>query len=278
MTTSAPTVTTPGTARPAAHRHPGRSRAILLVPAGLGVALVVLPLLGLLLRTDWGSFASNLSAPVVWPAIRLSLLTTLVTVALCFILGTPLAWLLSRADGRAATWLRAVLTVPVVLPPVVGGVALLMAYGRRGVVGAPLFEAFGLRLPFTPTAVVLAQVFVSLPFFVLAVEGAMRAVDARYDAVAATLGATPLRIFVRVALPLAAPGIASGAALAWARALGEFGATITFAGNFAGSTQTAPLAVYVALQNDPQAALALSIAMLAVSLLVLGMLRGRWIR
>ncbi|WP_299445878.1 ABC transporter permease [uncultured Phycicoccus sp.] len=274
MTAPAPTVATPGAAR----RHPGRSRAVLLVPAGLGVALVVLPLLGLLLRTDWGSFASNLSAPVVWPAIRLSLVTTLVTVALCFVLGTPLAWLLSRADGRAATWLRAVLTVPVVLPPVVGGVALLMAYGRRGVVGAPLFEAFGLRLPFTPTAVVLAQVFVSLPFFVLAVEGAMRAVDARYDAVAATLGATPLRIFVRVALPLAAPGIASGAALAWARALGEFGATITFAGNFAGSTQTAPLAVYVALQNDPQAALALSIAMLAVSLLVLGMLRGRWIR
>jgi molybdate transport system permease protein len=235
-------------------------------------------MLGLLARTDWSAFLENLSAPVVWPAIRLSVVTTLVTVVLCFLIGTPLAWLLSRADGRAATWLRAVMTVPVVLPPVVGGVALLMAFGRRGVVGGPLYEVAGVSLPFTPTAVVLAQVFVSMPFFVLAVEGAMRAVDSRYDAVAATLGASPLRIFLRVALPLAAPGIASGAALAWARALGEFGATITFAGNFAGSTQTAPLAVYVALQNDPQAALALSIAMLAVSLLVLGLLRGRWLR
>ncbi len=258
--------------------RPALSRAALVVPAAVGVALVALPLLGLLLRTDWTAFSRNISAPVVWPAIRLSVITTLVTVALCFVLGTPLSWLLSRADGRLATWLRAVMTVPVVLPPVVGGVALLMAYGRRGVVGAPLLEAFGVRLPFTPTAVVLAQLFVSLPFYVLAVEGAMRAVDHRYDAVAASLGASPLRVFTRVALPLAAPGIASGAALAWARALGEFGATITFAGNFAGRTQTAPLAVYVALQNDPQAAIALSIAMLGVSLAVLGLLRGRWIR
>lgn len=247
------------------------------MPAVLAVLLVALPLLAMLLRTDWAGFGAAVSAPVVWPAIRLSLVTTLLTVAVCFVLGTPLAWLLSRADGRGASWLRAVMTVPVVLPPVVGGVALLMAYGRRGIVGVPLFELFGLRLPFTPTAVVLAQVFVSLPFFVLAVEGAMRAVDERYDAVAATLGASPLRIFTRVALPLAAPGIASGAALAWARALGEFGATITFAGNFSGRTQTAPLAVYVALQDDPQAALALSIVMLAVSLAVLGLLRGRWL-
>ena len=161
--------------------RPALSRSVLVVPAAVGVALVALPLLGLLLRTDWPNLLENLSAPVVWPAIRLSLVTTLVTVALCFVLGTPLAWLLSRADGAAATWLRAVMTVPVVLPPVVGGVALLMAYGRRGVVGGPLFEAFGLRLPFTPSAVVLAQVFVSLPFFVLAVEGAMRALDHRYD-------------------------------------------------------------------------------------------------
>lgn len=259
-------------------RRPTWSRTALLVPATAGVVLVVLPLLGLLLRTDWPSLGAHLSAPVVWPAIRLSVLTTLATVLVCLALGTPLAWLLSRAQGRAAGWLRAVMTVPVVLPPVVGGVALLMAYGRRGLVGIPLFEVFGLRLPFTPTAVVLAQVFVSLPFFVLAVEGAMRAVDDRYDAVAATLGAGPLRIFTRVALPLSMPGIVSGAALAWARALGEFGATITFAGNFAGRTQTAPLAVYVALQDDPQAAIALSIAMLAVSLLVLGLLRGRWLR
>lgn len=253
-----------------------RGRLPLLVPAALGVALVALPLLGLLLGTEWTELLRHLSSPLVWPAIRLSLVTTLITLALAVALGTPLAWLLSRAEGRRASWLRALITVPVVLPPVVGGVALLLAYGREGLVGAPVFEAFGLRLPFTPTAVVLAQLFVSLPFYVLAVEGAMRSVDGRYDAIAATLGASPTRVFTRVALPLAAPGIAAGAALAWARALGEFGATITFAGNLTGRTQTAPLAVYVALQDDPQAAIALSIAMLVVSIAILGLLRGRW--
>ncbi|MCA1781680.1 MAG: ABC transporter permease [Intrasporangiaceae bacterium] len=254
-----------------------RGRVPLLIPAGLGVALVALPLLGLLVGTDWSQLSRHLSAPVVWPAIRLSLVTTLVTLTLAIVLGTPLAWLLSRSEGRRASWLRALLTVPVVLPPVVGGVALLLAYGRNGLVGAPVFEAFGLRVPFTPTAVVLAQLFVSLPFYVLAVEGAMRSVDSRYDAIASTLGASPTRVFTRVALPLAAPGIAAGAALAWARALGEFGATITFAGNLSGRTQTAPLAVYVALQDDPQAAIALSIAMLVVSIAILGVLRGRWL-
>ena len=253
-----------------------RGRVPLFVPAALGVALVAVPLLGLLLGTDWAGLTRQLSTPLVWPAIRLSIVTTLITLALAVVLGTPLAWLLSRAEGRSASWLRALITVPVVLPPVVGGVALLLAYGRTGLVGAPVFEAFGVRVPFTPVAVVLAQLFVSLPFYVLAVEGAMRSVDARYDAVAATLGASPTRVFTRVALPLAAPGIAAGAALAWARALGEFGATITFAGNLSGRTQTAPLAVYVALQDDPQAAIALSIAMLVVSIAVLGLLRGRW--
>jgi molybdate transport system permease protein len=241
------------------------------------VALVVVPLLGLLAGTEWAQLPARLTDPVVRPALWLSLVTTLVTVAVCLLLGTPLAWLLSRADGRGATWLRAVLTVPVVLPPVVGGVALLLAYGRNGLVGSTL-EAFGVRIPFTPVAVVLAQVFVSLPFFVLAAEGAMRGIDRRVLDVAATLGASPARVLLRVALPLAAPGIASGAALAWARALGEFGATITFAGNFAGRTQTAPLAVYVALQEDPQTAVALSLALLTVSVLVLGLLRGRWMR
>lgn len=254
-----------------------RGRIPLLVPAALGVAFVAVPLLGLLIGTDWGELTRHLSAPLVWPAIRLSLVTTLITLALAVTMGTPLAWLLSRSEGRSASWLRALMTVPVVLPPVVGGVALLLAYGRTGLVGAPVFEAFGLRMPFTPVAVVLAQLFVSLPFYVLAVEGAMRSVDSRYDAVAATLGASPTRVFTRVALPLAAPGIAAGAALAWARALGEFGATITFAGNLTGRTQTAPLAVYVALQDDPQAAIALSIAMLVVSVAVLGLLRGRWV-
>lgn len=251
---------------------------LVLVPALLGAALVVLPLVGLLVRADWLNFPRYLTDPIVWPAIRLSLITTVATLVLCLLLGTPLAWLLSRAEGRWAGWLRALVTVPVVLPPVVGGVALLLAYGRFGLVGAPLDAATGLRLPFTPYAVVLAQLFVSLPFFVLAVEGSMRGLDARLLSVAGTLGAAPTRVFVRVALPLAAPGIAAGAALAWARALGEFGATITFAGNFAGTTQTAPLAIYVALQGSPDAAVALSLAMLLISVAVLGLLRGRWMR
>ena len=263
--------------RPSAWR-PRASRALLVVPAAVAVALVVAPLLGLLAGTEWAQLPARLTDPVVRPALWLSLVTTVATVLVCLVLGTPLAWLLSRADGRTATWLRAVLTVPVVLPPVVGGVALLLVYGRNGLVGGTLLEVFGVRIPFTPVAVVLAQVFVSLPFFVLAAEGSMRGIDRRVLDVAATLGASPARVLLRVALPLAAPGIASGAALAWARALGEFGATITFAGNFPGRTQTAPLAVYVALQEDPQTAVALSLALLAVSVLVLGLLRGRWMR
>ena len=254
------------------------SRAALVVPAAVAALLVVVPLAGLLAGTEWRGLLGRLADPAVRPAIRLSIVTTSATVAVCWALGTPLAWLLSRADGRGATWLRAVLTVPVVLPPVVGGVALLLAYGRRGLVGEPLLEAFGLRIPFTPVAVVLAQVFVSLPFYVLAVEGAMRGIDRRLLDVSATLGARPVRVLTHVALPLAAPGIASGTALAWARALGEFGATITFAGNFAGETQTTALLVYVALQDDPQTAVALSLLMLAVAVAVLGALRGRWLR
>ena len=254
------------------------TRLGLLVPAGLAVALVALPLLALLLRADWAHVLDHLADPSVLPAIRLSLLTTTTTVVLAVLLGTPLAWLLARAHGRAASWFRAILTVPLVLPPVVGGVALLMAWGRRGVVGAPLHEAFGIRVPFTPVAVVLAELFVAMPFYVIAVEGAMRSINPRFEQVAATLGASPWRSFSRVALPLAVPGMAAGAALAWARALGEFGATITFAGNFAGRTQTAPLAVYVALEQDPQAAVSLSLAMLVVSVVVLALLRGRWVR
>jgi len=273
-----PTSTDAERHRPPNPWRPRASRALLVVPATLAVALVVVPLLGLLAGTEWAELPARLTDPLVRPALWLSFVTTLTTVAVCLLLGTPLAWLLSRADGRAATWLRAVLTVPVVLPPVVGGVALLLAYGRNGLVGGSVLEVLGIRIPFTPAAVVLAQVFVSLPFFVLAAEGSMRGIDRRVLDVAATLGASPARVLLRVALPLAAPGIASGAALAWARALGEFGATITFAGNFAGRTQTAPLAVYVALQEDPQTAVALSLALLTVSVLVLGLLRGRWMR
>jgi molybdate transport system permease protein len=253
-------------------------RLPLVALATLGVALVGLPLVALLLRVDWPGLPARLASPMVWPAVRLSLVTTAVTTLLAVVLGTPLAWLLSRSRSRWAGWVRAVVTVPLVLPPVVGGVALLMAYGRNGIVGMPVAHLFGISVPFTPVAVVAAQTFVSMPFYVVAVEGAMRSLDGRYDQVAATLGAGPLRVFTRVAVPLAWPGIAAGAALAWARALGEFGATITFAGNFTGTTQTAPLAVYVALDSDPEVALALSVVMLVVCVAVLGLLRGRWLR
>ncbi|HSO63765.1 MAG TPA: ABC transporter permease [Ornithinibacter sp.] len=283
MTTS--TGTTPPPPAPVRPATPGLgvarvrlSRTALVVPALLAALLVVVPLLGLLAGTEWRGLPARLADPAVWPAVRLSVVTTSTTVVVCWVTGTPLAWLLSRADGRGASWLRALITVPIVLPPVVGGVALLLAYGRRGLVGEPLLEVFGLRIPFTPLAVVLAQVFVSLPFYVLAVEGAMRGIDRRLLDVSATLGARPVRVLTRVALPLAAPGIVSGTALAWARALGEFGATITFAGNFAGETQTTSLLVYVALQDDPQTAVALSLTMLAVAVAVLGLLRGRWLR
>ena len=255
-----------------------RGRAVLAVPAALALGLIVVPILALLARIDWSQWPRHLSAPGVGAALRLSALTTTITVVVAVVLGTPLAWLLARSRHPATRWVRAVVTVPLVLPPVVGGVALLMAYGRRGVVGGVLFEAFGWQVPFTTVAVVLAEIFVAMPFYVVAVEGALRGVDERFDQVAATLGASPWRTLLRVALPMAWPGVAAGAALAWARALGEFGATITFAGNFSGTTQTAPLAVYTALESDPQAALALSVVMLGVCIVVLGALRGRWAR
>jgi molybdate transport system permease protein len=172
---------------------------------------------------------------------------------------------------------RAVVTVPLVLPPVVGGVALLLVFGRRGIVGAWLDSAFGLTLPFTTTGVVLAEAFVAMPFLVIAVEGALRGADARYEEAAATLGAGRWTTFVHVTLPLVAPGIAAGAVLCWARALGEFGATITFAGNFPGRTQTMPLAVYLALETDLQAAIVLSLILLTVSVTILAALRDKWI-
>jgi molybdate transport system permease protein len=253
-------------------------------PLGLGVlallalALIVVPMVALLGRTDWARLPEHLADPSVVPALRLSALTTLSTTAIALLLGTPLAWFLARSSHPAVPWLRALVTVPLVLPPVVGGVALLMAWGRRGIVGEPLATLAGVTIPFTPVAVVLAETFVAMPFYVVAVEGTLRAIDHRFDDVAATLGATATRTFRTVSVPMAAPGIAAGAALAWARALGEFGATITFAGNFPGRTQTAPLAVYTALERDPDTAVALSVVMLLVSVAVLGTLRGRWLR
>lgn len=245
--------------------------------AGVAIAVLLLPLVGLLVRAPWSTLADQLTAPGILDALRLSLVTATLSSLICVLLGVPLAWLLARVAFRGRSLLRALVTVPLVLPPVVGGVALLTVFARNGLVGSWLFDATGVTIPFTPTAVMLAQTFVALPFLVLSVEGALRSTDASFDEAAVTLGATRWATFVRVTLPLAAPGIISGAILAWARALGEFGATITFAGNVPGVTQTLPLSVYRALQTDPDAALALSLLLLTVSIAVLAALRERWL-
>lgn len=256
----------------------GRPPVVLLVPATIGLGFLVLPLLGLLLRAPWADSLTLLRGSGVGRALALSMITSTAATGCSLLVGVPLAWLLARPGGRYRSLLRAVITVPLVLPPVVGGVALFALLGRSGILGRPLYELTGFALPFTPYAVVLAQTFVALPYLVLAVEGALRAADRRYEDAAQTLGATPFGVFWRVTLPLIGPGIASGAVLAWARALGEFGATITFAGNFPGSTQTMPLAIYLALQTDTDTALLLSVLLLAVSVAVLALLRDRWIR
>jgi molybdate transport system permease protein len=258
-------------------RETTRVPAPLLVPAALGVAFLVLPLAGLLVRTPWSRLATELAAPGVGEALRLSLVSATLATGLSLLLGVPLAWVLARSRARGVTVLRALVTVPLVLPPVVGGVALFLVLGRQGIIGSWLDDAFGVTIPFTTTAVVIAETFVAMPFLVISVEGALRAADSRFEDVAATLGAGRWTTFRRVTLPLVAPGVAAGAVLCWARALGEFGATITFAGNFPGTTQTMPLAVYLALQRDPEAAIVLSVVLLAVSLATLLLLRNRWL-
>nr|WP_307071876.1 molybdate ABC transporter permease subunit [Streptomyces sp. B3I8] len=249
----------------------------LLLPALVGVCFLLLPLLALLIRAPWRDLPDQLTSAQVWQALRLSLLSATAATAVSLVLGVPLAWLLARTEFPGRGLLRALVTLPLVLPPVVGGVALLLALGRNGVAGRWLDEWFGITLPFTTTGVVLAEAFVAMPFLVISVEGTLRAADPRYEEAAATLGASRFTAFRRVTLPLIAPGVLAGAVLAWARALGEFGATITFAGNFPGRTQTMPLAVYLALQNDPAAAIALSLVLLAVSIAVLAGLRDRWL-
>jgi molybdate transport system permease protein len=253
----------------------GRPPLGLLIPAGGAVALVLLPLVGLLQRTPWTQMGTLLLAPDVGTALRLSLECSVAAVALSLLLGVPLAWMLARMRFPGQPLVRALVTLPMVLPPVVGGVALLLAFGRRGFVGEALERLTGVTLPFTTAGAVLAEAFVAMPFLVVAVEAGLRQVDRRYEEAAATLGAGPWTRFWRVTLPLVAPSLGAGAALCWARALGEFGATITFAGNFPGKTQTMPLAVYIALETNPDAAVALSLILLVVSLVVLVGLRHR---
>jgi molybdate transport system permease protein len=249
----------------------------LAVPALLGMAFLVLPLAGLLVRAPWSTLPHRLTQPGVLAALRLSVLSASLATAVSLVLGVPLAWLLARTAFPGRRLVRALVTVPLVLPPVVGGVALLLVLGRRGLLGGWLDATFGITLPFTTTGVVIAEAFVAMPFLVISVEGALRGADARYEEAAATLGASRWTAFRRVTLPMAAPAVAAGAVLCWARALGEFGATITFAGNFPGRTQTMPLAVYLALEQDLDAAIVLSLVLLLVSVTVLAGLRDRWI-
>jgi molybdate transport system permease protein len=268
--------TRPATTRPAA-RMQGRAPLALSAPAVVALALLVVPVVAVVLRAPWSSLARDLTSTEASTALRLSLETTAISTALCLLLGVPLAWMLARASFPGRSLVRALVTLPLVMPPVVGGVALLLAFGRNGVLGRGLDAVFGIRLPFTTPAVVLAQTFVALPFLVISVEGAFRASDERYDDAAATLGADRWHTFRRVTLPLALPGIVAGAVLSWARALGEFGATITFAGDFPGTTRTMPIEIWRALQHDPDAAVALSLVLIAVCVVVLALLRERWI-
>ena len=250
----------------------------LAVPAALAVLFLLVPLGAMLLRTPWTSLARILYEGTVLEALRLSLLCATAATAVSFVVGVPLAWVLARARFRGLSLLRALVTLPLVLPPVVGGVALLLAFGRLGVVGRYLDLWFGFTLPFTTLGVIVAEAFVAMPFLVVTVEGAFRSLDRGYEEAAATLGASRFTTFRRVTLALVGPSLVAGSVLCWARALGEFGATITFAGNFPGRTQTMPLAVYLAMESDPDAAIALSLVLLLVSVAVLALLRDRWLR
>lgn len=251
---------------------------MLVLPAVCALAFLVIPLVAMVVRAPWATLTDRLFSAEVGHALRLSLICATSATAICLVLGIPLAWLLARSGIPGRGVLRALVTVPLVLPPVVGGVALLLAFGRRGLLGQYLYDWFGVSLPFTTAGVVVAEAFVAMPFLVISVEGALRGADTRYEEAAATLGATPWYTFRRVTLPAVLPGVVAGGVLCWARALGEFGATITFAGNFPDRTTTMPLAVYLALETDPEAAIVLSLVLLAVSVVVLVSLRERWIR
>ena len=254
-------------------RRPPVAVAVL---AAVAVAFFVVPLVGLLQRAPWSELAGDLTDPVVRDALRLSIVCSVGATALAFVLGLPLAWVLARTDLPGRRLVRALVLLPMVLPPVVGGVALLLAFGRRGLVGQYLDDWFGITLPFTTWGAILAEAFVAMPFFVIVVEAGLRSLDTRYEEAAATLGARRFTTFRRVVLPLIAPSVIAGAALTWARALGEFGATILFAGNLQGKTQTMPLAIFVELQTNLGGAIALSLVLLAVSIVVLVSLRDRW--
>ncbi|MFK0234453.1 ABC transporter permease [Streptomyces vinaceus] len=261
-------------------RHLPRTRTrppvTLALPALLAVAFLLLPLIGILSRTAWGEVGAHLTSPGVVQALRLSLLVSLWALGLSLLLGVPLAWLLARVPFKGKAFVRSLVLLPMVLPPTVGGVALLLGFGRRGLLGPWLEGTVGITLPFHTSGAVVAATFVAMPFLVISLEGALGGLKQSYEETAASLGASPVRVFFTVTLPMVAPGLIAGAALTWARALGEFGATITFAGNLPGTTQTLPLQVYLLLQDEPEAATSVSLLLLVIAMAVLIALRGRW--
>lgn len=254
------------------HQYSGLPAWVYL-PAVAGAAFVLLPLLALMARVDWSQFITLITSESSVAALRLSLITASISTLACVLLGVPMAIVLARTRFAGQSILRSLVLLPMVLPPVVGGIALLYTFGRRGLLGEHL-EVLGVQIAFSTAAVVLAQTFVSLPFLVVSLEGTLRTAGQRYDIVAATLGATPTTVLRRVTLPLVLPGLASGAILAFARALGEFGATITFAGSLQGVTRTLPLEIYLQREVDPDAAVALSLVLVVVAVLVIGLVRG----
>ncbi|VXB88507.1 ABC transporter permease [Nocardioides sp. AX2bis] len=244
----------------------------LFVPALLGAAFVLLPLVAIVARTPWSRFLELITSESSREALALSLRTSATSTLICVLLGVPMAVVLARTSFRGQGILRSLVLLPLVLPPVVGGIALLYTFGRRGLLGET-FEVLGLQVAFSTTAVVLAQTFVAMPFLVVSLEGALRSAGRRYEAVAASLGARPTTVFRRVTLPLVLPGLASGAVLAFARSLGEFGATITFAGSLQGITRTLPLEIYLRRETDAEAAVALSLVLVVVAVVVIGFAR-----
>ncbi len=248
------------------------------VGAVFGLAYICLPLVGLLRNISWSSLVEQILNGPTRDALQLSLVTSIAATIVALTFGLPLAWVLARVRFRGSSFVRALVMLPMVLPPVVGGVALLAAYGRtNGLIGSVLYDSFGLQMTFSPFGVVVAEAFVALPFLVMAVEGGLRSIDTRYEESASTMGANEIKKFYRVTLRLLRPSLVAGIAVAWARALGEFGATITFAGNIAGRTQTTPLAVYLLLESDPQAAYALSFVLLVICVGVLVSMRDKWL-
>lgn len=250
----------------------------LFVPAALGAAFVLLPLVALVARVDWADFGGLVTSESSRAALLLSLRTSAASTLVCVLVGVPMAVVLARTQFRGQGVLRSFVLLPLVLPPVVGGLALLYTFGRRGLLGETL-DAWGLQIAFSTVAVVIAQSFVALPFLVVSLEGALRTAGQRYEVVAASLGAAPTTVFRRITLPLVLPGLVSGAVLAFARSLGEFGATITFAGSLQGTTKTLPIEIYLQRETDPDAAVALALVLVVVAVLVIGLARpgrGAW--